>query len=326
MIKELDNQGQEKVTPCKLFNEESGRAGLENSQTSPSTEYVGGYFSDGSTRSKSRDPTEIHGNKRKPNEGFQVFMDHFKEKSAHMKGVPPVLRIYAFMHGNGHPKLAKKLNEKIIKTVDEMWEEGFIPLMKTPKEILAIDNVNFPPPPLMVGTLEKRNLNNFCDYHLDRVPRYQLMNCPVVVEAMIEGFRVKEYMLMVVALQRLCTSIALEILAIRRFTMGECEKTRTVIMKFAVVKSPSSYNALLGRTRMRRLGAVASTVHSMIKFLTLNGITTISTIRETLRECRQIEEAQDLSQPARVTVPTLMQTSSKVANPKVSLASVEAHS
>ncbi|GJS40649.1 hypothetical protein Tco_0565692 [Tanacetum coccineum] len=41
---------------------------------------------------------------------------------AHIKGVPPVLRISTFMHGHGHPKLAKKLNDKIPKTVDEIWE------------------------------------------------------------------------------------------------------------------------------------------------------------------------------------------------------------
>ncbi|GJZ64872.1 hypothetical protein Tco_0621568 [Tanacetum coccineum] len=54
MIKELDNRGQEKVTPRKLFNEESGGARSENSQTSPSAEEVGGYSSDGSSRSRSR--------------------------------------------------------------------------------------------------------------------------------------------------------------------------------------------------------------------------------------------------------------------------------
>ncbi|GJZ50781.1 hypothetical protein Tco_0605296 [Tanacetum coccineum] len=85
------------------------------------------------------------------------------------------------------------------------------------------------------------------------------------------------------------------------FTMGECEKTRTVIMEFAVVKSPSPYNALLGRMGMRSLGAVASTVHSMIKFLTSNGIATIATTKETLRD-------------------------SEVANPRVSLAPVETRS
>ncbi|GKA63758.1 reverse transcriptase domain-containing protein, partial [Tanacetum coccineum] len=264
MIKELDNRGQEKVTPHKLFNEESAKAGSENSQMSPSAKEVRGYSSDGSSRSRSRgrprtarkhrknvskkkgtskshrsvrskarsrsksksvkskpqsvrasrrksssdsrydtvsesgsedlsmpyrrpkpmpfssritrfryhwraklppnvrtlsgsarnwfdsldpksvdgfeepsskfleefsqqkrydkDLTEIHGIKRKPNEGLQAFMDRFKAESTHIKGVPPVLRISAFMHGHGHPELSKKLNDKIPKTVDEMWE------------------------------------------------------------------------------------------------------------------------------------------------------------------------------------------------------------
>ncbi|GJR12088.1 hypothetical protein Tco_0794740 [Tanacetum coccineum] len=69
-----------------------------------------------------KDPIEIHDIKRKPNEGLQAFMDRFKAESAHIKGVPPVLRISVFMHGHGHPELAKKLNDKISKTVNEMWE------------------------------------------------------------------------------------------------------------------------------------------------------------------------------------------------------------
>ncbi|GJY26108.1 reverse transcriptase domain-containing protein [Tanacetum coccineum] len=69
-----------------------------------------------------KDPTEIHGIKRRQNEGLQAFMDRFKSDSSHIKGVPPVLRISAFMHGHGHPELAKKLNDKIPKMVDEMFE------------------------------------------------------------------------------------------------------------------------------------------------------------------------------------------------------------
>ncbi|GJW99197.1 hypothetical protein Tco_0181005 [Tanacetum coccineum] len=117
------------------------------------------------------------------------------------------------------------------------------------------------------------------------VARYQLMNCPVVVDAMIEGFRVRRIYVDGGEVNYPLRVIDLEV------TMGEYGRTRTVIMEFAVVKSPSPYNALLGRTGMRSLGAVASTIHSMIKFLTLNGITTIATTRETLSECRQIKEA-----------------------------------
>ncbi|GKA70172.1 hypothetical protein Tco_0776236 [Tanacetum coccineum] len=69
-----------------------------------------------------KDPTKIHGIKRRQNEGLQAFMDRFKSESSHIKGVPPVLRISAFTHDHGHPELAKKLNDKIPKTVDEMFE------------------------------------------------------------------------------------------------------------------------------------------------------------------------------------------------------------
>ncbi|GKC77720.1 hypothetical protein Tco_1128494 [Tanacetum coccineum] len=51
----------------------------------------------------------------------QKFLE-FKSKSSHIKGAPPVLYISAFMHGHGHPELAKKLNDKIPKKVDEMFE------------------------------------------------------------------------------------------------------------------------------------------------------------------------------------------------------------
>ncbi|GJU67478.1 reverse transcriptase domain-containing protein [Tanacetum coccineum] len=177
------------------------------------------------------------------------------------------------------------------------------------------------------------------------------MNCPVVVEAMIKGFRVKRIHVDGGSSSEVMYEHCFRSLSYRtrsrlresriplvgfsgevsypmgvidlEVTMGECGKTRTVIMEFAVVKSPSPYNALLGRTGMRSLGAVASTIHSMMKFPTSNGIATISTTRETLRECRQIEEAQDLSRHARVTDPTPMQTSSEVANPRLSLAPVE---
>nr|GFA68442.1 reverse transcriptase domain-containing protein [Tanacetum cinerariifolium] len=69
-----------------------------------------------------KDPTEIHSIKRRKNEYLQAFMNRFKSESSHIKGVPPILRISAFMHGHGHPELAKKLNDKIPKMVDEIFE------------------------------------------------------------------------------------------------------------------------------------------------------------------------------------------------------------
>ncbi|GKE82196.1 hypothetical protein Tco_1552196 [Tanacetum coccineum] len=84
-------------------------------------------------------------------------------------------------------------------------------------------------------------------------------------------------------------------------TMREYGRTRIMIMEFAVVKIPSPNNAILGRTGMRSLGVVASTIHSMIKFPTSSGLTTITTSRETLRECRQIEEVDIIGIPWVIT-------------------------
>ncbi|GJZ73041.1 reverse transcriptase domain-containing protein [Tanacetum coccineum] len=304
-----------------------------------------------------KDPTEIHGIKRKPNEGLQAFMDRFKAESAHIKGVPPVLRISAFMHGHGHPELAKKLNDKIPKIVDEMWErvrafikgetaadttkairsprweksaEGFTPLTTTPKEILSMDNVNFPPPPLMIE--EAVTSGRLAHLVKDiRQGGQKSKGSAKGKEKVINMVRSKGYRKRPYERVEHCwlgssvgeVSYPLGVIDLE-VTIGEYRKTQTNIMEFAVVKSPSSYNALLGRKGMGSLRAVASTIHSMIKFPTSNGIATISTTRETLKERRQIKEAQ--SQHARVTDPTPMQTSSEVANPRVSLAPVKTRS
>ncbi|GJX14984.1 hypothetical protein Tco_0206742 [Tanacetum coccineum] len=62
---------------------------------------------------------------------------------------------------------------------------------------------------------------------------------------------------------------------------------------FAIVKCRSPYNVILGRTGMRSLGAARSTIHSMIKFTMANGVATLKTSWEALRICRHIEEMQN---------------------------------
>ncbi|GJT38513.1 hypothetical protein Tco_0938378 [Tanacetum coccineum] len=86
-------------------------------------------------------------------------------------------------------------------------------------------------------------------------------------------------------------------------TMGERERLRTIPMEFAVVKSNSPYNVILGRTGLRNLRVVASTIRSMIKFPTANGIATITTKRETLYECRRMEEVRGPAREGRITFP-----------------------
>nr|GEX22957.1 hypothetical protein [Tanacetum cinerariifolium] len=78
-----------------------------------------------------------------------------------------------------------------------------------------------------------------------------------------------------------------------RVTMGEAERNKTVLMEFAIVKCHSSYTVIIGRTGMRSLRAVGSTIHSMIEFPTNQRIVTMETSREALRECKQLEKDKE---------------------------------
>ncbi|GJV79531.1 reverse transcriptase domain-containing protein [Tanacetum coccineum] len=70
---------------------------------------------------------------------------------------------------------------------------------------------------------------------------------------------------------------------------GLCRRTT---MKFIIIKAPSPYNIILGRTRLKTLRAVPSTIHSMMKFPTPKGITTLVTRSLIISECRRLEKRQ----------------------------------
>ncbi|GJV90605.1 hypothetical protein Tco_1538418 [Tanacetum coccineum] len=70
---------------------------------------------------------------------------------------------------------------------------------------------------------------------------------------------------------------------------GLCRRTT---MKFTVIIAPSPYNAILGRSRLKALRAIPSTIHSMMKFPKPNGIATLVTRSVIISECRRLEKKQ----------------------------------
>ncbi|GJS70552.1 reverse transcriptase domain-containing protein [Tanacetum coccineum] len=116
---------------CKMFRQTLGRAArnwfddLDPKSVDNFEELSQKLLEEFSQQKRyAKDLTEIHGIKRRQNEGLQAFMDRFKSESSHIKGVHIVLCISAFMHGHGHPELAKKLNDKIPKTMNKMFERA----------------------------------------------------------------------------------------------------------------------------------------------------------------------------------------------------------
>ncbi|GKD82102.1 hypothetical protein Tco_1348941, partial [Tanacetum coccineum] len=57
--------------------------------------------------------------------------------------------------------------------------------------------------------------------------------------------------------------------------IGDDEHSTSVWMNFMVVRSPSLYNKIIGRPRVRRIQAVPSTAHGMLKFPMTGGTVTL---------------------------------------------------
>ncbi|GJR09850.1 hypothetical protein Tco_0792502 [Tanacetum coccineum] len=69
--------------------------------------------------------------------------------------------------------------------------------------------------------------------------------------------------------------------------------SKTIMTDFMIVRALSPYNVILGRPRMRQLGAVASTVNSLIKFLIQSGVVVDRGDVLHKIECAQISRKRD---------------------------------
>nr|GEW98686.1 hypothetical protein [Tanacetum cinerariifolium] len=315
-----------------------------------------------------KDPTEIHGIKRRQNEGLQDFMDRFKSESSHIKGVPPVLRISAFMHGHGHLKLAKKLNDKIPKTVDELFkrvrafimgevavgstemvrpsqgDKGYVrsAWSKVPEKaknrgaqekhegiwgytLLILEKILSPHLSRLqkrsspwkqikeavgsgklahlVNDIRRNNQRNgnqerndikvinmireegnhkrpfdeggsglMSELTFSAIPRSQFTDEPIILEGVIEGNQVR-----VILVDGGSSS---------EIMYEHCFRNLDVNIRSRLRRCKA---LMIGRTEMRSLRAVGSTIHSMIKFPTDPGVVTVEASRETLRECKHLE-------------------------------------
>ncbi|GKC12160.1 hypothetical protein Tco_1008942 [Tanacetum coccineum] len=61
--------------------------------------------------------------------------------------------------------------------------------------------------------------------------------------------------------------------------IGDEEHSTSAWINFMIVRSPSPYNGIIGRPRVRRIQAVSSTVHRMLKFPVTGGTVTLRSSR-----------------------------------------------
>ncbi|KAJ3686609.1 hypothetical protein LUZ61_015773 [Rhynchospora tenuis] len=77
---------------------------------------------------------------------------------------------------------------------------------------------------------------------------------------------------------------------------GESPRTAVATIRFIVVDTPSAYNAILGRTALNAIEAIASTAHLMIKFPTPHGVGLVRGEQETAKDCYRITMAPQVAQ------------------------------
>ncbi|GJR29935.1 hypothetical protein Tco_1106167 [Tanacetum coccineum] len=136
------------------------------------------------TKKYIKDPVKIHHIKQQEGETTKAFMERFKAESMHINGALKCMRVFGFMHDITNPDLIKRLNDNNLYLPHKLSfdkrpnfknrhkssrrHDRFTPLVKTPKEIIAMDMVKFKAPPPMSGLAENRNKNKFCEFHGDK--------------------------------------------------------------------------------------------------------------------------------------------------------------
>ncbi|GKA83267.1 reverse transcriptase domain-containing protein [Tanacetum coccineum] len=273
-----------------------------------------------------KDPIELHNIKQRDGESTEDFVRRYKLESRDVKGAPECMRISGFVHGITNPELIKRLHDKIPKTVDEMmrvttsflrgevaasnherkksfppWkqQEGtqrqnfkkggfrnqqrserkqdrFTLLTKTPKEIFALEKGKFKAPPPMTTLVEKRNHTKFCEFHGEvghNTDEYEDEGTegPMIIEAEIGGHCIHHM-------------------------IGDEEHFTSAWMNFVVVSSPSPYNGIIGRQGVRKLQAVLSTAHGMLKLPVEGGVITLKSSRLVSLECALVSRPEETPQ------------------------------
>nr|GEX29073.1 reverse transcriptase domain-containing protein [Tanacetum cinerariifolium] len=76
--------------------------------------------------------------------------------------------------------------------------------------------------------------------------------------------------------------------------IGDEEHSTSARMNFMMVRSPSTYNGSIGRPGVRKIRAIPSTTHGMIKFPVAGGIVTLQSSMIIPLECLMVSEPKEL--------------------------------
>ncbi|GJY73027.1 reverse transcriptase domain-containing protein [Tanacetum coccineum] len=219
---------------------------------------------------------------------MEDFIERYKAKVLDVKGAPECMKISGFMHGITHPELIKRLYEKILRSMDEMYR---VTTSFLQGEVAAFSHSR-KKAPTPWRQPEGGNKPNFKKgfknkQRSDEKPdRFSLLTKTLKENFVLEKGKFKAPPPMVNPAKKRDPNKYCEFHADTGHNTNECMQLRKQIEE--MIKSPSQHNGIIGRTGIRKIRVVPSTAHEMLKFPVEGGTVTLRSSRVILMECAMI--------------------------------------
>nr|GFA47916.1 reverse transcriptase domain-containing protein [Tanacetum cinerariifolium] len=199
-----------------------------------------------------KDLIELHNIKQRDGESTKDFVRRYKLERRDVKGAPECMRIFGFVHGITNPKLIKCLHDKIPKTVDEMMR---VTTSFHRGKVAASyhERKKIFPPWKQHESSQKQNFKK-------------------------EGFRNQQRSKRKQDRFSLLTKTPKEFFALDKGKFKALPPMTT----------PSPYNGIIGRPGVRKLQAVPSTAHGMLKIPVEGGVITLKSSKLVPLECAMV--------------------------------------
>nr|GEW49945.1 reverse transcriptase domain-containing protein [Tanacetum cinerariifolium] len=238
-----------------------------------------------------KDPVEIHNIKQRNGESTEEFVRRYKLECMDVKGASECMKISGFMHEITNPELIKRLHDKIPKSMDEIMS---VTTTFVKGEITASREEDGTEGPMIIEAA----MGGHC---VHRIYVDGGSSLEILYEHCFSKFRPKIKNQLIPANTPL-VGFSEEII----WPLGQIsllvricdeEHSTSAWINFMVVRSPSSYNGIIERPGVRKIRAIPSTAHEMIKFPVAGGIVTLQSSRIIPLECSMVSES-GVSRPA----------------------------
>nr|GEY03685.1 reverse transcriptase domain-containing protein [Tanacetum cinerariifolium] len=215
----------------------------------------------------SKDPTEVLKIVRRANETLPNFKERWTEEMGYIQGVPELARRFVDQVPHTVTEMMKRVDDFV--NSEEAFKSTELPMGEQSKKGHEAPYRGFRPTRTAQGGGPPKgdvyNSYNMRDHYQSYVPR----------DNRSRGFLREQLLPM--------GKIELEVM------FGSEGLSRRTTMRFTVIQASSPYNIILGRTGVRKLHAISSTTHAMMKFPTPRGISMLVPRRDVIFECRQLE-------------------------------------